>query len=62
MVTHNPRRRMDDHSIAGDGGGAAAGPAAAGVGSNQAAEDEQMAREFRWLLKEEVCVDCVGWD
>lgn len=57
--TRNPRQRMDDRSIAGDGGGASAGPAAEGVGLNQVAEDEQMAREFRWLLKEEVRLDRV---
>ena len=45
---------MDGGSIAGGDGSSGAGPATV-ADLDQGAEDEQMAREFRWLLKEEVC-------
>jgi hypothetical protein len=44
---------MDGSSLAGGDGSSAAGPATAAM-SDKGAEDEQMTKEFRWLLKEEV--------
>jgi hypothetical protein len=44
---------MDGSSLAGGDGSSAAGPATAAT-SDKGAEDEQMTKEFRWLLKEEV--------